>query len=320
MVQTVKYDLGIDLGGTDIKVGVIREDYTIAAKHSVPTPRSHAVDETCRTMAQAAKTALKLAGLEEAEIEYAGIGVPSTINRANSHVVFANNLGWRDIDLIPAFRKHWDIPVYLANDADCAALAEVRAGAARRFDNAVMLTLGTGVGGGLILNRRLYPGGDGFGSEPGHTLLVAGGEPCTCGGRGCLEAYASVTALVRDTIRAMAGSPETLMREHCGNDITRVTGRTAFDAAKCGDETAKRVVENYIGYLAAGIASLAILLRPQAVILGGGVANEGESLLTPLREKLPPLVYGSDIMGVPEIVGAQLGNDAGIIGAALLGA
>jgi glucokinase len=316
----VKHYLGIDLGGTDIKAGVIREDYTIAAKHSVPTPRSHAVGETCREMAKAAQTALGLAGLAMADVACAGIGVPSTINGANGHVVFANNLGWRDIDLIPAFREHWDIPVCLANDADCAALAEVRAGAARSYENAIMLTLGTGVGGGLILNKRLYAGGDGFGSEPGHTLLVAGGEPCTCGGRGCLEAYASVTALIRDTIRAMAGSPGTLMRELCGNDISRVTGRTAFEAAKQGDGTAKKVVDDYIGYLAAGIASFTVLLRPQAVILGGGVANEGESLFIPLREKLPPLVYGSDIIGVPAILGARLGNDAGMIGAALLGA
>ena len=315
----MKHYLGLDLGGTGIKAGVVREDYAITAKHSVPTLHRREASDIVRDMADAGRTALKMAGLAETDVEYVGIGVPSAINHTNSRVVFANNLGWKDFDLISAFQREWDIPVHLGNDADVAVLAEVWAGVAREYENVIMLTLGTGVGGGLIFNKKLYAGGDGFGTEPGHILLVAGGERCTCGNTGCFEAYGSVTGLIRDTIRAMAEHPETIMREMCADDISRVSGRTAFGAAKQGDAAGKKVVKDYIGYLALGIASLTVLLRPQAVVLGGGVCNEGPELFIPLREAVFPLVYASDIIGVPQILKAELGNDAGIIGAALLG-
>lgn len=315
----MKYYLGIDLGGTAIATGVVDENHKLVEKYSVPTNYPRSMEEIVRDMALAARTVLDKAGLAESDIDYIGIGVPSTINQSNGHVVFANNLNWKDVDVVAEFKKTWDIPVHMANDADAAALGEVIAGAARNYDNALMLTLGTGVGGGLIFNKKLYTGGDGFGSEPGHITIVANGAPCTCGRKGCFEAYASVTALIRETIRAMADYPDSIMREMVGNDMGRVSGRTAFDAAKKGDIAGQRVVDDYIHHLAVGISSLVILLRPQAVILGGGVCNEGNPLFVPLRQQVEPMIYAGDIIGVPPIIRAELGNDAGIIGAALLG-
>ena len=316
----MKYYLGIDLGGTNIATGVIQEDYTMLAKHSVPTAYPRSAEAIVEDMALAGRAVLEKAGLTEKDIEYVGVGVPSTVNQFNHRVVFANNLNWRDYDMIAEFQKNWDIPVFLGNDADAAALGEVMACIGREYENAMMITLGTGLGGGIILNNRLFTGGDGLGCEPGHTIIVADGQQCTCGKKGCLEAYASVTALVRDTIRAMGDYPDSIMRDMTGNDITKVTGRTAFDAAKKGDVAGQEVVKNFIHYLAVGIGSMATLLRPQAVILGGGVCNEGENLFKPLREEVSKLVYAGDIIGSPKLVKATLGNDAGIIGAALLGA
>lgn len=183
----------------------------------------------------------------------------------------------------------------------------------------ILFTLGTGVGGGVILDGSIYEGSGIGGSELGHMVIVENGEPCTCGRRGCLEAYASVTALIRETIEMIAAYPGTIMREMCGNDLREISGRTAFDAAKKGDEAALRVVENYVNYLAAGIGSLVTSFRPTVVILGGGVSNEGDYLLDPVRRLVGETVYAADLMEPPAILRATLGNDAGIIGAAMLG-
>jgi len=315
----MKHYLGIDLGGTDIKVGVVREDFSIAAKHSIPTQSRRSAEDIIIDMAKAGKAALETAGLSESDIPYVGISVPSAVNKNNNHIVFANNLDWIDFDLIPVFKQVWDIPVHIANDGDVAALAEVLAGAAREYSDALMLTLGTGIGGGLIINKQVYAGGDGFGTEPGLIIIAADGELCTSGVQGCFEAYASVTALIRDAVRVMAQYPESALHELCGNDASKVNGRIVFEAAKRGDTAGQMVIDNYIKYLATGIASLIVLLRPQAVILGGGVCNAGDQLFEPLRKAVTPLVYGADTIGVPPILKAALGNDAGIIGAALLG-
>ncbi|MEM1483512.1 ROK family protein [Oscillospiraceae bacterium PP1C4] len=316
----MKYYLGIDLGGTNIAVGIIDENYKFVAEHETPTLGCRPFEIIVADMADAAKKALENAGLTTKDIEHVGIGAPSTVDPTTRHLVFANNLNWVDVDVIGEFKKHMDVPVYLANDADCAAYGEALAGAAKDYTNVMMLTLGTGVGGGIILDKKIFLGGNGHGSEPGHSTLVMDGEPCTCGRRGCLEAYASVTALIRDTIRAMAADPTSVMHEMCGDDMRKVNGRTAFDAAKKGDKTGLEVVENYRHYLAVGISSFITLFRPEVIILGGGVCNEGEYLLEPLRKEVNATAYAADLMPETPIIKAALGNNAGIIGAAFLGA
>lgn len=314
-----QYYLGIDLGGTNIAVAVMDENYQFIAKHSTPTLGRRSFEEVVKDMADASLLVLEKAGISKDAVEHVGVGVPSTIDPDTRNVVYANNLNWVNRDLITEFKKHINLPVYIANDADCAAYGEALAGAAKDYQDMMMITLGTGVGGGIVFNKKIYVGGNQHGCEPGHCTLVMDGEPCTCGRKGCLEAYASVTALIRDTIRAMAGNPCSIMCEMCGNDMTKVSGRTAFDAAKQGDETAIEVVNNYIHYLAVGISSFITLWRPQAIILGGGVCNEGENLLAPLRKEVHRTVYAADLMPETPIIKATLGNDAGIVGAAFLG-
>ena len=312
------YYLGIDLGGTDIKTGVIDGDFNIVAKHVVPTLTSRSVEDIVADMAAAGKTAVKMAGLSETDIQHVGVGVPGTVNSKTNVVVLTPNMAWRNVDFIPIFKKYWDIPVYLGNDADAAALAEVYAGAARGYDNAVVLTLGTGVGGGFVFDKKIFTS-CGFGPEPGHIIIVVDGEPCGCGARGCLEAYASVTALMREAKRSMAKHPDSLLHELCGRDDSRVNGRIIFDAAKQDDSAAKNIVADYIKYLGAGIASFCNALRPQVVIIGGGVCNAGEPLFGPLEKAAKSLIFSTGEGIIPPILKAELGNDAGIIGAALLG-
>ncbi len=315
----MRHYLGIDLGGTNIAACVTNADYELLAKHHRPTQHTRPFEEIVADMAEAARQTLRQAGLAESDVAYVGIGVPSPVHPVTRRVVFANNLMWRDLDLVSEFQKHWDIPVYLGNDADCAALGESVAGAAKDYDSVMLITLGTGVGGGLVIGKKLFLGGDGFGTEPGHVTLVDDGFPCTCGRLGCVEAYASVTALIRQSLDAMSVYPHSLMWDECERDMNRVNGRTAFDAAKKGDAPAKAVVERYIRYLGHAISSYHTLFRPEVYLIGGGVSNEGEYLLSPLRAIVAGTIHGKGTMETPKILKARLGNDAGLIGAALLG-
>ena len=313
-----KYYLGIDLGGTDIKVGVIDEKFNIIKKHVVPTLPKRSAEDIIADMAAAGKAALKMAGISDEDLLHVGVGVPGTVNSKTNVVVLTPNVGWRNVDFIPIFKKYWDIPVYLGNDADAAALAEVYAGAARGYDNAVVLTLGTGVGGGFVFDKKIFTG-CGFGTEPGHIIIVVDGEPCGCGARGCLESYASVTALIREAKRIMAKYPDSLLHDLCEKDDSRVNGRMIFNAVKQDDPAAKIIVADYVKYLGAGIASLCNALRPQVVILGGGVCNAGEPLFDPLDKIVESLIFVTGEGEIPPVLKAELGNDAGIIGAALFG-
>lgn len=317
--RAMKYYLGVDLGGTGIKAAVIDEQYHILSTHKIPTLAKRPFEEVVADMGLVANKALESAGLSPEQLEHVGIGVPSTLYPDTRNIVFANNLNWRNRDVLGEFQKHLNLPAYIANDADCAAYGEVLAGVASGCRNVMMITLGTGVGGGIIWDKKIFLGGTGYGSEPGHTLIAIDGEPCTCGQRGCLEAYASVTAFIRDTKRAMQAHPESVMHELCEQDINRVSGRTAFAAARAGDEAGKGVVENYIHYLSVGIASFITLLRPEAIILGGGLSGEGEYLLSPLRRAVHEKVYASNLLPQTPIICANLGNDAGLVGAAFLG-
>ena len=314
-----KHYLGIDVGGTNLVAGVVDEDYALIYKSELPTDNKRTFGEVVRDIVKVAKAALAGAGLSETDIDRVGLGVPGAVNPHNKHVILAPNLRWKDADVIGEFRKSWDINVEIANDADCAGVAEALAGAGVGYDNIIMLTLGTGVGGSVILDKRLFLGADGFGVEIGHMALVHGGARCACGLYGCFEAYASVTALRRQSIDAMFTVRQSLMWEECGHDLNRVNGRTAFDAARGGDETGRKVVDAYISYIAKGIASLTTVLRPDVFMIGGGISNEGEYLLEPIRKLVSVGYYAPDVLPAPAIVKAKLGNDAGIIGAALLG-
>ena len=247
-----------------------------------------------------------------------GIGMPSCVNPVTNLLVHSNNFGWKNVPIYEHLKKHISLPTYISNDANCAAYGEVLAGAAKRYTDAVMLTLGTGVGGGIIINKKIYSGHDTMGAELGHTKLVYNGVQCTCGQLGCLESYCSSTALIRRTKESVKANPDSLILEMAGQDINKIDGEMVFESSRKGDSLATALVEEYISYLAAGISTFITIFRPQAIILGGGIAHAGDMLLEPLNKKLYTCTFAAEVIGIPQVIRAELGNDAGIIGAALL--
>ena len=307
---------GVDIGGTNIKAAVVGEDGSILCQSSRPTALPRSAEEICESIADQLNALAEECG-RGSEIAGAGIGCPGTVDDRTGRVVYANNLHWVDMPLRDELEKRLHLPVTIGNDANAAAFGEAVAGCGKGADSAVFLTLGTGVGGGVVLNGRLLTGFTGAASEAGHMVIVENGEPCTCGRRGCFEAYASATALIRMTREAMQAHPESRMcalaREH------DVTGQTAFAAAAEGDAAAEEVVRTYRHYLAVGIANLINIFFPELVGLSGGVANQGETLLKPLREEIAQQVYGAAYASqMTRIVSCSLGYHAGVIGAAML--
>jgi glucokinase len=312
----VEYRLGIDLGGTFIKAGVVDMDSRIISRVSMPTDGSF--ERTCLDMAGAVREAAQKAGLSLSAFPCVGVGTPSCIDRRTGRLVYANNTDWRDAPLKEELEKHIPLPVYVGNDANCAVIGEAVAGAAKGFDDVLMLTLGTGVGGGVLINGKLYSGSDGMGTELGHTPLVHGGVACTCGTTGCLEAYASVTGLIRMTKDAMKANTHSMMHAFAANEGGEITGKTSFECARADDAAAIMVVDEYCEYAARGIGGFVNIFRPQIVLIGGGLSNAGDFLLDRLRKKSEKYVFAYDLIGGPPIVRATLGNDAGTIGAAWL--
>lgn len=306
------YRIGIDLGGTNIAVGVVNEQQQIIAQLSVPTGAFRPYEETAADMIRAVELVLDKAGLTSADCTSIGIGSPGTCDSARGVVVRAYNLGWFQVPICQILRTHFGIPVHLSNDANCAALAETVAGAAVGCRNMVLITLGTGVGGGIIINGEIYAGMRSAGAELGHLLLVLDGEPCTCGRNGCWEAYASVTALIRQAKRA-AAHPESLL-----NPAEEINGLDVFQAADRGDTAMQAVIGQWCEYIAAGLTDLVNTLAPEMILIGGGISRQGERILAPIRRYVTAHCFGGSEGAVPVIKAAQLGNEAGIIGAAAL--
>lgn len=314
------YTIGIDLGGTNIAVGLCDRKLNMVDKISVKTLAERMAEEIVADMAGAARTLIERNSLELSDIEYVGILVPGTINPEEGAVECTPNLPFSGLMLRDEFKKHLPIDkILLENDANAAALGEALAGAGRGARSLIMITLGTGVGGGVILDGKIFTGGlNSHGAELGHTVIVANGRPCGCGRRGCWEAYASASALKDMTIERLeelrASGIHTAM-EKCDN----VSARTAFDAAKAGDKEAARLVDEYIGYLAVGVTNMINIFQPEILLIGGGISGEGDNLIRPLSEIVNREQYTRDRAEKCKIMIAELGNDAGIIGAAALG-
>ncbi len=312
------YYVGIDLGGTNIAVGIVTPEGEIVKKTSVPARADRPFEEIFADMAACIHKLLDETGISVDELKSIGIGTPGCIDTEKGMLIFAGNFKYgKMVNYRDLMAKHFDIPVYIGNDANVAALAEVKAGAAKGAKNAIMVTLGTGVGGGIIIDGKIYEGHLTAAGELGHIVLVHDGEQCTCGRKGCWEAYASVTGLVRQTKAAMKAHPESIMNK---TPMEQVNGRTSFDAAKKGDKAALEVVANYQEYITEGLADLVNIFSPEIIVVGGGICKEGEYLLGPVKEKLQGRVFGAGLLPERNVVPAQLGNDAGVIGAALLNA
>lgn len=312
------YYMGIDLGGTNIKAGVVDDAFRIIGRAKAKTGIPRPAEEVMDAMAECAKAAAADAGVPWEQIRQVGIGVPGTANEETGVVEYANNLLFENVPMREYLQKRLHKEIDITNDANAAALGEVLAGAARGASNAVAVTLGTGVGGGIIIDGRLFTGFHYGGAELGHMGIVLGGRKCTCGRRGCLEAYASATGLIRSTKEAMEAFPDSLMWELVRENGGNVSGRTAFLAAGRGDAAAQEVVNDYIQHLGYGLASIINILAPEILVIGGGVSNEGENLLRPLVECVRPQLYIRTPEKQTRIALATLGNDAGLIGAAFL--
>ena len=269
-------------------------------------------------MGKTAAALLEENGFEIKDCLGAGVGSPGTVDSSTGVVLYSNNIRWDNVPLAEELRKYLPVPVYVNNDANCAALGEVVKGAAKGCRNAAFLTLGTGVGGGIVIDGKIFEGGHPGGVELGHIRIRSDGRTCTCGRADCLEAYASASALIDDAKKMAEQNPESKLWELCGHDLENMNAKIPFDAAEAGDACGKTLVENYIEYLADGITDLANIFRPDIIVLGGGICAQGKKLTDPLNQYLKENCFGASIAYVPQVVIAQNGNDAGIIGAASL--
>lgn len=312
------YSIGVDLGGTNIVAGVVDENYRIVATAKCKTNMPRPAESILEDIAVVSREAMKKAGLSMNQASFIGIGSPGTCNTDTGVVEYANNLDFVNVPVGPIMHEKLGLPVYIENDANAAALGEAKAGAAKGADSCICITLGTGVGGGIIIDGKIYSGFNHAGAEIGHTVIVTNGESCTCGRQGCWEAYASATALIRQTRAAMEKHPESKMWKIAGR-LENVSGLTAFDAMRAGDAVGTAVVEQYIAYVACGVTNMINIFQPEIVCIGGGISKEGETLLAPLRKHVQAECYNRHNERQSKICVATLGNDAGVIGAACLG-
>ena len=314
------YTIGIDLGGTNIVASVVDDDYNIIGTSKTPTNSPRSADEIFDDIADVCEEAVKAAGLTMEDIDSVGMGTPGTVNQ-DGIIEFANNLAFNNVPARTMLAKRINKPeekVFIENDANCAALGEAYAGCGNGAKDFVAVTLGTGVGSGVIIGGKIVNGVNYAGGECGHMVIVVDGEQCSCGRKGCWEAYASATALIRQTKKAMEEYPDSLMHK-LANEEGKVSGRTAFDAMRLGDIAGIRVVDDYIKYVACGLINIVNALQPEIICIGGGICNEGETLMKPLRRFVQSERYSIHSKIQTKIVKAELGNDAGVIGAALLG-
>ncbi|MBQ7600338.1 MAG: ROK family protein [Clostridia bacterium] len=318
------YYIGVDLGGTNIAIGIVDEKYKIIRKGSVPTRPERGVDAILDDMAALSYRLLGETGLTLDDISWIGVAAPGTANRDTGVLEYANNIPFLNYPLSERMSSLMGgKTVYIENDANAAAKAEAIAGVGAGYPYFIMITLGTGLGGGIIINGQVYSGFNFAGGELGHMVIEEGGRPCTCGRHGCWEAYSSATGLSKITtdhiVKAREEGTPTIMEDMIGGDLSRVSARTAFTAMKNGDRVGQEVVDEYIKYLASGIVNIINIFQPNVLAIGGGICNEGDYLLKPLFDRIWKETYTKEGTPRTEVTIAKLGNDAGIIGAAVLG-
>ena len=313
------YRIGIDLGGINIACGLVSEEGKLIYKDSVPTRTPGDTPELiAERMAEITLKVIRDNNLKEEDIIVIGMGIPGAVDREKGIIIRTANVPLDGFDMAGFFKKYTKIPVRLDNDANCAALGEASAGAAKGVENSLTVTLGTGVGGGIIIGGKIYSGFNFAGGEMGHMVTHVGGRRCGCGRCGCFEAYASATAIINDAKEAYKAHPESKIGELCGGNPDKINGKIVFDARDAGDETAKAVVDNYIRELGDGIINYINIFQPEVLLIGGGISAQGEKLLAPLREYVFTYSYGANLLPRTKIMTTTLGNDAGIIGAAML--
>ncbi len=317
------YRIGIDLGGTNIAAGIVNEDFKIIAKDSVPTNADRPAEEIAADIAAVCKKVCAGANIPLSEIASVGIASPGIVDDETGVIIYTNNLPFRHFPIIPMLKEALGVPeAHIENDANAAAWGEAIAGAAKGSKSSVMITLGTGVGGGIIDSGKVFKGFNSAAGELGHIVIEVDGRPCSCGRRGCWEAYSSATGLINTTKEKLAecekSGRKTIMTDLVAQ-AGKVNGRIAFDGKRAGDAAACEVVDEYIKYLASGLATIINIFQPEVLSIGGGISNEGQYLLDLVTPLVISQIYGTGTVPTPSIRIATLRNDAGIIGAAVLG-
>lgn len=315
----MKHYIGIDLGGTNIAAGLVNENFEIVAKANCPTALPRPAAEVEADMARLCRELVQANGLTMEDIDWVGVGTPGSVDPTIGFVGFNANFGYHNWYLGSDMQALLGRPVFIENDANAAAYGEYAAGALRGTSCSIAITLGTGVGAGIILDGKLFSGHNHTGGELGHMVIVKGGRPCMCGRRGCWEKYASARALTEDTREAMRSHPDNCMWQLAEGDLEKVNAKTAFDALRAGDALAREVIDGYLEYVACGLINIINIFQPEVICIGGGVSREGETILAPLRRYMDEEDYARSGEKRTRVVTAQLFNDAGIVGAAMLG-
>lgn len=311
------YRIGIDLGGTNIVAGLVDENLKIVDKCSVKTNVPREIESIVGDMARMTALLMERNGLEKQAVASVGVGVPCTANPENGHMEDANNLGFDDTPFLTLLAEQLDLPVYFDNDANVAAWGEYLTGG-YQDDSFIMVTIGTGIGGGMILGGRLWTGINGAAAEFGHMTIRYDGVPCNCGRKGCFEAMASASALANQAKKRMAENRDSLLWRLSGG-MEQVEAKTVFDGAAVGDDLCEELLDTYTTYLAEGLANIINIFQPAVLCIGGGVSRAGDALLVPVRKKTARLIYSKNSKQNTRIELAKLDNDAGVLGAALLG-
>lgn len=311
------YYMGVDLGGTTVKVGLLNSEYTIIDKMVAPTGRERSSEEVLKDMAMLCKELMTKHDLQEKDVHSIGIGCPGIASPKDGIIHFSSNLDFDNVNVRKEIQKYINLEVYVDNDANCAALGEVICGAAKGEEDVVVVTLGTGVGGGIIMGGKVYGGAFCGAGEIGHHIIEMDGHPCGCGRKGCWEQYASATALIREAKEASRSNPATKMLELAG-DVESINAKVVFDAAQAGDHIANEVLNEYFRYIAHGVTNIINIMQPGMIVLGGGMSAQKENLTHPVTKYVQEQMYGGLKLDT-KIEAAILGNDAGIIGAALVG-
>jgi len=311
--------IGIDVGGTGIKAGLVTEDGKIIYTCSVPTQKDKNYIVLIKDIAGLIFKILKETKTDQNNIKSIGIGFPSSVDAKTGTVIYTANINLNNAPVKEELKKYINKPIYIANDANCAARGEYFALNDDTVENFIAITLGTGIGGGIVINKKLYTGSNGSAGEVGHIRIVSDGIKCSCGRDGCWECYASATALMRETKKAADENPHSLLAKNIKANNGCVTGKLVFDTAKQGDQTAVSVIDNYIKYIGEGIIDLINIFQPSIITIGGGISRQKDNILIPLKNYINGKTYGEPFIEKCNIIMAKLGNDAGIIGAAFLG-
>ncbi|MDE6472294.1 MAG: ROK family protein [Clostridia bacterium] len=309
------YYAGVDIGGKNIKMGIVDDFGNVVSSTTYKTQKERGYDAILLEMISNINSLCEEAGFDISELSGIGIGVPGIVNSRAGLVMSCANLNWKGVDLAGDVKNLTGKECKVCNDANCAALGEQRFGSGKNFKNLVFITLGTGVGSGIIIDGNLFEGLGCAGAEAGHMGIQVNGDKCSCGNKGCWEEFISAKALIEQTKHAIENNPESLLVEICKDGIS---GKSAFIGAREGDSVAKDVVEKYINYLTYGLIGLTNILHPQAFVLGGGIANEGVDLILPVKHLLNEYIDNNGFYPYVDVVGASLGNDAGYMGAAAL--